>query len=282
MESQQRKWILDRAYVPEHVVDLMAGVSGGELLLIRDFLGCRRGRWFALIGYPLVNPFSDEELESAIDDICQNHRPWTLSVIAPRIPPSVSDRCAERESDRYYTLELEGFEATGSLRRMVRKAGERLTVRQSMTFTRQHERLGREFVKRTRPGPRIETLLSRIPAYLAGNKHSLVLEAWTGEGFLSAFYVVDLAASGFGVYVIGCHSKKRYVTGASDLLFSEMVQICQKAGKARIHLGLGVNPGIRRFKEKWGGVPGLSYEMCEWVIKKPSIPDFFRAMDSKI
>jgi uncharacterized protein YbaP (TraB family) len=31
-----------------------------------------------------------------------------------------------------------------------------------------------------------------------------------------------------------------------------------------LHLGLGVNAGIRRFKTKWGGTPGLSYEMAQW------------------
>jgi hypothetical protein len=34
-----------------------------------------------------------------------------------------------------------------------------------------------------------------------------------------------------------------------------------------------VNEGIRRFKEKWGGVPSLKYEMCELKIRKPSFLD---------
>jgi len=281
MDRQQRQWILDRAYVPEHVPELMTGVSGGEALLVHDFLGCRTGRWFALIGYPLENPFSEKDLESVIDEICLNYRPWTLSVIAPQLPASVAARCTERESDRYYVLELDDFRVPGALRRMVRKAGQQLTVAHVDAFTRQHTRLAREFARRVKPGPRIETLLDRMPAYFNASEQALVLEAWTREGFLSAFYVVDLAAPDFGVYAIGGHSKKHYVPGASDLLFSEMVHVCRKAGKARIHLGLGVNDGIRRFKEKWGGQPGMPYEMGEWVIKKPSVLDFLSIMDRK-
>ena len=250
MDRQQQQWVLARAYVPEHVVGLMTGISGGEALLIRDFLGCRTDRWFALVGYPLVHPFSEEELDSAIAEICRNYRPWTLSVIAPRMPALISARCTERESDHYYTLELEGFRMSGALRRMVRKAGQQLTVAHGDAFTRQHTRLAREFVRRVKPGPRIEILLDRMPAYFNGSEQALVLEAWTRGKKLSAFYVVDLAAPGFGVYVIGCHSKKHYVPGASDLVFSEMIRVCRDAGKARIHLGLGVNAGIRRFKEK--------------------------------
>jgi hypothetical protein len=42
-----------------------------------------------------------------------------------------------------------------------------------------------------------------------------------------------------------------------------MIRWTQEQGKITINLGLGVNEGIRRFKEKWGGVPFLTYEFCE-------------------
>jgi len=38
-----------------------------------------------------------------------------------------------------------------------------------------------------------------------------------------------------------------------------MVNLAQAEGKNNINLGLGINSGIRRFKEKWGGVPFLPY-----------------------
>jgi len=42
-----------------------------------------------------------------------------------------------------------------------------------------------------------------------------------------------------------------------------MIKLTGEHGKHTIHLGLGVNQGIRRFKEKWGGIPSLDYEFCE-------------------
>jgi hypothetical protein len=63
-------------------------------------------------------------------------------------------------------------------------------------------------------------------------------------------------------------STKDNVPGASDLLFHEMVNISQSEGKRAINLGLGIHPGIRRFKEKWGGVPFLSYSSA-LVHRKP-------------
>jgi len=38
-----------------------------------------------------------------------------------------------------------------------------------------------------------------------------------------------------------------------------MVNLAQSEGKKTINLGLGINKGIRQFKEKWGGVPFLPY-----------------------
>ena len=72
-----------------------------------------------------------------------------------------------------------------------------------------------------------------------------------------------MGAKNFSTYVLGCHSKKHYVAHASDLLFLEMINLTREHGKHTIHLGLGVNEGIRRFKEKWGGMPSLNYEFCE-------------------
>lgn len=277
MEKEQRQWVLERAYVPEHVVGLMEGVSGGEAVLVRDFLGCRRAGWFGLVGYPLETPVSLEHLEAAIGEAEQTYGPRTLSVIAPQIPAALSSRCAESEQDRYYTLDLESFRMPGPLRRIVRKAAQRLDVRYGAAFDSPHRELADEFVRRARPGPRVKTLLDRMDAYLAATADALVIGAWTQDEKLSAFYVLDLAAPRFGVYVIGCHSRRHYVPGASDLVFAEMVRVCRDRAKEFVHLGLGVSPGIRRFKEKWGGRPGLCYQMCELVLKKPSFFDYLRA-----
>ena len=111
-----------------------------------------------------------------------------------------------------------------------------------------------------------------MPEYLANSKHSIVLNAWRKKD-LAAFYIIDLAAKNFSTYVVGCHSKNRYVPGASDVLFLEMIRISREYGKNYIHLGLGVNKGIQRFKQKWGGIPSRRYEMCEIVLGKPSILD---------
>jgi hypothetical protein len=46
ISDDDQKYILTRAYVPEHSVDLMTRVSGGEPFLINDYFCCRRSDYF--------------------------------------------------------------------------------------------------------------------------------------------------------------------------------------------------------------------------------------------
>jgi hypothetical protein len=141
-----------------------------------------------------------------------------------------------------------------------------------------HDALMQEFVQRAGPPPRVQDLFFKIPRYVASTRKAFVLNAWCPNGTLAAFYVVDFSAGNFANYIIGCYSKKNYVIGASDLLLSELVKMTIKSGKKYIHLGLGVNSGIRRFKEKWGAKRARSYEMCELEIKKPLFLEFIRSI----
>jgi hypothetical protein len=102
-----------------------------------------------------------------------------------------------------------------------------------------------------------------MPDYVSRSSSACTLDARDRNGKLSAFFVVELGARSFSTYVLGCHSKKHYVPHASDLLFQEMIRLTREYGKDTINLGLGVNAGIKRFKEKWGGIPSLRYEFCE-------------------
>jgi hypothetical protein len=149
------------------------------------------------------------------------------------------------------------------LRRIVQKALNGLMTERSHFMAKEHAALTQEFIKREKPSPRIKELFLSMPDYVKGSQTAVVLNARDKKGHLSAFYVVELGAESFETYVVGCHSKKRYVAHASDLLFFEMIRLAQEFGKTSINLGLGVNPGIRRFKEKWGGIPFLNYEFCE-------------------
>jgi hypothetical protein len=278
LTSDEEAYILDKAYVPEHCIRLMTHVSGGEPLLIDDFFICRKENWIILIGYPLEDNFTPDQLESVFVNVKKKFHPEFVSLIAPQIPPALAATCQEAESDAYFTLEAQKAVIRSPVKRNLRKARHNLRVEFSSGMLDVHRELMHEFVGRTILSERVKRLLFKMPEFVAGSDMALVLNAWDKANKLAAFYVVDLEAKRFSNYIIGCHSKKNYVRGASDLLLFELINLSLEYDKLYLHLGLGVNAGIRRFKAKWGAVPTRRYEMGELAFKKPSILDTFRAL----
>jgi hypothetical protein len=193
--TEEEKYILERAYIPEHIVGLMTSVSGGEPYLFQNYFCCRKEDWVILVGYPLEKDFTIKDLAAVIDETKRRFRPRYLSLIAPELPPSLSASCEEKETDNYYTLSVPMGPIKSGIRRLIRKAQENATVERSREMGEAHKALTEEFIERAK-------------------------------------------------YVIGCHSKKNYVQGASDFLCHEMVEMSVEYGKKYVHLGLGVNEGI--------------------------------------
>jgi hypothetical protein len=269
MTPAEEAYALDKAYVPEHMVSLMKAISEAEPFLINDHLSFAKDHWLIVVGYPLDRTFSQDRCEDIVRIHLERFQPDTLWFIGPEVPASLSDSCTERDSDQYYQLDLDHMRVKPSLLKEAEKAGRTLSVERAKEFSRDNERLVSELLKREKLPPRIKGLYQAMPRYVAQCTSAWVLNAWDPQRRLSAFFVVELAAKHFVTYMLGSHSKKHYVPHASDLLFLEMIKLAREHGKNIIHLGLGVNSGIRRFKEKWGGVPYLRYEFCE-VSQEPA------------
>ena len=278
LTPEQETYILTHAYVPEHIVVLMTSLSGGEPFLIDDYFCCCRADWVIFIGYPLQHEFAFDEFEAVLGKVKKKFKARRLSLIAPELSQRMDARCLEKDSDTYYTLNTRHPVIGSAVERNLRRAGRCLTVERAVHMGDAHDQLMREFIERVSPPLRVKELFFKMPQYVASARHAFVLNAWDSKQTLAAFYVVDFAARGFANYIVGCYSKINYVLGASDLLLFELIKMSAEYDKGYIHLGLGVNSGIRRFKEKWGARPTLSYEMCELVQKKPLILEVVRAL----
>ncbi len=268
--------ILAQASVPEHIVSLMTLISKGDPFLIEDHLGLIRDNWLIFIGYPLAGAFLQERCERIVQQAVATFRPEYLWFIGPEIPPSLSDAATERQSDQYYRYDIERTGPKPPLQRLADKAGKELTVERSRSLSEEHGALIAELLQREKLPDRVRELYRAMPDYLGRSSSAWALNARDKSGTLCAFTIVDLGAKDFSAYILGSHSKKHYVPHASDLLFLEMINLTREAGKSAINLGLGVNAGIRRFKEKWGGQPFLRYEFCECryaAAKKVSLID---------
>ena len=275
---EQEKYILTHAYIPEHTVGLMTSLSGGEGFLVDDFFLCRRDDWIVFVGYPLQAEFTLDKLETVLEKIRKDFKPARISLIAPQLSPKFEASCRLRDSDCYYTLDTGPPIIGDAVRRNLKKAAGQLSVEQAPRMEDAHRELINEFFARVKPADRVKDLFSNMPSYVTSAPSAWVINAWHSKGVLAAFYVIDLAAGEFANYIIGCYSKINYVRGASDLLMRELIQMSAENAKTYIHMGLGVNDGVRRFKEKWGSQPARRYEMCELVFKKPLLTEFLKSI----
>ena len=137
-------------------------------------------------------------------------------------------------------------------------------MEEGIDFTPAHRRLWAEFMGRAALPPKVRELYARTESVLQRAPGLSLLNAWDRDGHLAACLLLDSAPRRFTSYLLGARSRDHFTPYASDLLFREMIRLARGNGKEFLHLGLGVNDGIRRFKAKWGGKPDQSYEMAEW------------------
>ncbi|MBS3906919.1 MAG: hypothetical protein KGZ49_07770, partial [Syntrophaceae bacterium] len=131
IRPEDEEYILAQAYVPEHIVSLMALISKGEPYLIKGYLSFVKDNWSILVGYPLEESFSLTHCENIIKQVLKTFRPEYLWFIGPEIPPSLLHSCTERETDQYYKLDIEQTKTKPSLQRMIEKASKELIVERS-------------------------------------------------------------------------------------------------------------------------------------------------------
>ena len=242
------------AYIPEHLPDYVGPVSGAEPFLHRNYLYFLNKKHLIFNGYPL-EPESDPPAP-VYDAICERCQPTTVALIAPDIWLP-AEECEQQTTDSYYRLNLPLPSVDPAVAYMVRRARRELQVGQG-SFGKEHKKIIKAFVAGHNFNRRQQSLYKRIPDYLKDSHSAVLLEA-RSDRRLAAFIIVDLGSADYAFYMFSFRSAKKSVPGASDLLFREMVKLAQAEGKKAINLGLGVNAGIRRFKEKWGGVPFLDY-----------------------
>jgi hypothetical protein len=154
---------------------------------------------------------------------------------------------------------------------MVRRAQRELRIVRG-EYGREHRKIVKGFLSTHRLARERRHIFKRIPQYFSSSNSAVLLEARKHRD-LVAFSIIDTGSAEYAFYLFNFRSVKINVPGASDLLFHEMVNLAIGKGKKAINLGLGINAGIRRFKEKWGGNSFLPYTS---VLVRREPPDLGR------
>ncbi len=263
------------ARVPEHSAHFMSAMSGGSPVVVNDYLFFTGEDWVTGIGYPLRGEF---DLSSFIlaadllgDALVARNRSAAcehvdMFVVAPALPAhAVLELGGEMgEEDRFYILPA-GTDVPAPLRRLARKAGESLRVEEGAEFGAAHRRLWSEMLAKTDMRPNVREMYAKTGRLMqAGVPGVSFLNALDASGNLAASLLIDTSPEKFLSYIIGAHSRRHYTPYATDLLFAHMLAKARRMGKEYIHLGLGVNEGILRFKKKWGAQEDLPFVSAHW------------------
>lgn len=261
IENIDKKDILNKANVPEHSVTFMESMSEGKAFLIDSYLFYYGDKLLMAIGYPLSGTYKSDVFYRTLTKALDYTAASECFAICPFLPRQL--RPYQKELCQYFTLSS-NHQIPSRLERLAQRAASTLKVEEGTEFTLAHRHLWAEFVGRTPLTANVRRLYEETQRVITSGSNLILLNAWDTSGNLAASLLLDLNPRKFLSYILGAHSRTHYTPYASDLLFSKMLTIAKREGKEYIHLGLGVNDGIRRFKRKWGGTATMSYEMAAW------------------
>ena len=274
--------ILERAYIPEHLPSYFQYFSKMEPFIIGDkFLYYKSEDVLSFIGYPLgagelylTNQDMSsiyKEMSLVLEQLVEQHMPKEVKIIAPVELPLKGYKIekATVELDSYSILDIQNLKIPSKNKNMINRSSRELEVVFSRNFSIQNHRLLLEFLKEKRFPDTSSDFYKNIPEYVIYSETAMVVNAYKisqrKKEELLGYNIVDFTQGDFCFYLFNITGDDEdYVPGTSDLLLYEMVQLAKEKGKKYINMGLGINGGIKKFKEKWGAKDLISYNFMSY------------------
>ncbi len=266
-----------RAVVPEQIGHYVRPLSPCSPLRVGDCLGWRDGGSLVLAAFPLDMRPGDPPDQDFVDRAAARALalPWLerLTVLAPcrpaQAPPDAL--CTE---DECWGLDLPPDPPRGKLASLLRRADAltRVTVRDA--WSPAHEALAAEasrIMARRREGalsPGSALLFSRVGRLVREGRVSCCSARRRDTGDLCGLAVADHTTYSTAFYLFAFRAPDA-PPGTADALLAAILREGTELGQIRCSLGLGIHPGIRFFKRKWGAKPWFPVIECSWQRKKP-------------
>ncbi|WP_045220829.1 hypothetical protein [Desulfonatronum thioautotrophicum] len=270
-----------QAVVPEQLVCYVRAVAGSTPRLFDTCLGYETPDDLVLIGYPLHDPsrsFADEQalfrsvalaLESSAAlkiTVLAASRPEQAPIDAIRSTPPGAP--PDDTQDAYLALPIPTPAPKQKLRNLLRRADRELTLDQGRTLDQEHLALIDRYLEARDLEPGIRHIFRNIPTYVQSCPGALVISAWlnsnNGPRGLAGFTVGDFTSLSTAFYMFAFRDPDIAPPGTADLLLHALLQEGEQRGQIRMNLGLGINPAIRYFKNKWGAEVFLPCVETSW------------------
>lgn len=270
LSFEEKSYIQKNAYIPEHLYLYVNSISGLEPFYYHPFLSYESDDYVLFVGYPLDGNLSPERIREVLYKL-KSRRRARISVILPCILEGIKPS----SQDIYYLLDLKDVRISGKTKNMVKRARREIITEEGREITYEHKILIEKFIEERKLDEKMSFILRNLHKYVEASPSVIVITARKKNGTPVAFNVLDLFSCLYAFFMFNVRTKKEYVPGTSDLLFCEMVKIAENQKRKYINLGLGINEGVKFFKEKWGGKPFMTYYLCELKTKKTIFDLFF-------
>ncbi|MEW6624100.1 MAG: hypothetical protein AB1420_13385 [Bacillota bacterium] len=279
--KQEERFVMEKAYVPEHMPDYLRHFSGMEPFLEGHYLYYLKDDRLSFIGYPLDEDFCPKRLSAAVSKLSAKVKPRELRIMAPKIPEVIGYIPAgETENDMYSLLNISPgiIRVPSKVKNMLNRAGRELETSITQSFTMEHQRLLLKFLREKSFDEQTTNFFHLIPDYLAYSSSAYIIDArCRARGELKAYNIAAVSEGSFAFYLFNITGdRENYVPGTSDLLLNELIKLAGEQGKRYINLGLRINQGIQKFKAKWGAGDFHPYTFASFRIRGRFFDSFFR------
>lgn len=240
-------------------------IAGEPFLVDERYIAHFDGRNLYFNGYAVVRETATEAgLRDAVMETVAAFEPelvWysgPLSLDRDELAPALRlrHRVTPAPDDVCMAIELAewDFRLERHRRQRVRQAAKKgfdVVVKEGDVFTAEHIALIEAFVQRVRPGSFTRSMLGRL-GDLARLSDVALINVFLGVR-LVAFAVIEAWFESVDIFVYGFSDRRE--PGAGDYLQFAVTEASRERGKRALNLGYSITPGLRAFKEKWGGLP---------------------------
>jgi len=256
LDREQKRYIFERSYVPEHVPEYVQAITGAEPFLDRGYLCYVRDHYGIFVGYPLAE---SSGLSEVVSNFQARFKLAELVVIAEDVRCLSGIQIDYQGIDCYYVLPIPLSCIAKKNTYMVRRASRELSISDGV-YGPEHELLVKTFCEEHALSSDQRYIFSNLGAYTKASSTARLIEA-RKLNKLVAFNIIEEGSLQHLFYMFHVRDRQNMVPGSSDLLFLNMVKRAEALGKKRINLGLGMTEGVRQFKEKWGARPSLKHSI---------------------
>lgn len=255
------------AVVPEQIVCYVRAVAGSTPRLFDSCVGYELDDNLVLIGYPLHDPLDEQALTRSVDIALADGAARHIAVLAatrPKQAPLQALQHVHVTQDAYLSLPVPAGAVRQKLRNLLRRAEREVILDQGRDLGQDHIALIDAYLESRDLEPGTRQIFCRIPAYIQACPGAWIVSARLEDGRLAGLAVGDFTSLSTVIYMFAFRNQGIAPPGTADLLLHALLQEGARRGQVRMNLGLGINPAIRFFKQKWGATTFLPYVETRW------------------